>query len=1256
VLSGADMAGTHSHRERVNCFVTELTPSQLDSNLTPSQQKALSQERHLAVTANAGSGKTRVMVERYVRLFERHPDLGVQNIVAITFTENAGAELRKRILERVTELMADLPRNSQRRFRLARLRDTLPGAIIGTIHSFAARMLKAYPVEANVDASFGILQGADERLMRDDVIERVFFSTLEEAYANNEHPQILQLFRILGRTEVRNIVRTLMSKRSLAAKLREELLSKFDDEILALWRAELDPLLRYPLLARGVLADIEGNLTKRKEADDVRPLFAPYFAAKTPYDSAATFAQLAALLISDTGLHSFRVSKKSLAPDLENERREFIQFCRDNEALLRSLAPSEAEWESEHRQYLSILRAAVDLAERVMIEYESDKAAYGVLDFDDLVHRFERLLLEPRVCDELSRQFRFIMIDEYQDTDATQFELAKKLTKNLTASNLMVVGDPKQSIYGFRNADVSVFRETEEVILSQTFGSDAEHESIELVLTESEKHGSLSLAESFRMAPIPLAAINRVFRSVMVRNDGALVRDCEVEYSELVHGRAGDGLGGVEWICPSKADEAGDEDIGEYELIAQKIKSIVRGADPRYHIEDKEGVRAPRYRAPRYDDIAILLRSRTPLPLIERELRALSIPFVVAKGAGFFLQQEILDSISYLSFLIAPHDDLSLVATLRSPFFALSDVDLYQISAHSSERPLSFWERLQQYAAFSNREILTRAVKQLSANLAIAGRTSASFLLGKIFEETAIYATLSARADGRQKIANLEKLLGMARASDASGFQGLFDFVERARYLIDEDEKESQADSVKTRDAVQIMTIHAAKGLEFPIVILPQLQRNFTYDKSGMLEPELGMHIRIPEADRQPFIAEHLRERSQSRTVAEEKRILYVAMTRAKDHLILCSTLPKKQPSTNWLAWISAAFPEVFEPEVSEIVVNEGILHYDGATRTTLEERLTFALPFIRSASVILDSTDGAETIALPSFEPRYLGLVSSSLKGARYSATQLLRYKECPTKYFLSYNLGIPEEPKLALDVDEVSNEKISGSLLGQVVHLLFAKLEVIAPKGALDEAAFDREIRSIFFVLEVWEGRDELSQIAKQHVQRFLRSPVAMEVLNAKEHFAEYSLQTQSADANILFGIIDRLYRTPDGIWNILDYKTERSTEHTSEARYEFQMRFYAYLVNRLFPDQQEIRAKLFYTHTGDVTDYVFQAKDFAEFEQIASSIIEKINRDANVSELMLLERNLDHCRDCRFADEAGKCVVLKANAHSGQVAEFA
>ncbi|HEX5317188.1 MAG TPA: UvrD-helicase domain-containing protein, partial [Candidatus Kapabacteria bacterium] len=467
------------------------------------------------------------------------------------------------------------------------------------------------------------------------------------------------------------------------------------------------------------------------------------------------------------------------------------------------------------------------------------KTEYGLLDFDDLIEKLQRLFDDVRVLEELSSEFRFLMIDEYQDTDESQFELVRLLTENFESrSNLAVVGDPKQAIYTFRNADAGIFHQTKNAIRAQPLSADSLEESLALSLLPEEELGWITLGETFRMTPAPLAVINRLFRSVMQESSSVPTTG----YSDLIHGRMEGILSGrVEWICPlapkrmknsaeeategsSEAnDEENEEEIeiaSEASLIALKIRGIV--SDPEYLVESDKVLRRAAY-----EDIAILLRSRTNLPALERALRVENIPYSVAKGAGFFTQPEILDITSYLTFLTAPSNDVALAAILRAPFFAVSDVELFQIAHHKSANrrklndPWSFWDQFQNYAAASGSNYLGRAVMQIRENLALAGRTSTAMLVEKIYAETGIFATLQAGPQAMQKIANLEKFLAQARSSDASGFSGLLDFVERIKYLTDSAEQESQADVPDGRGAVRIMTVHASKGLEFPIVILP---------------------------------------------------------------------------------------------------------------------------------------------------------------------------------------------------------------------------------------------------------------------------------------------------------------------------------------------------------------------------------------------------------------------------------------------------
>ena len=395
-------------------------------------------------------------------------------------------------------------------------------------------------------------------------------------------------------------------------------------------------------------------------------------------------------------------------------------------------------------------------------------------------------------------------------------------------------------------------------------------------------------------------------------------------YSDLIHGRDTTLEGRVEWICPcadaedrfpnASNSESGDEPLRdspdnreeranyeEVNLIARRIRSIV--LDPEYEVEDKA---APR-RA-RYEDIAILLRSRTHLSLLERALREANVPYGVAKGTGFYVQPEILNILSYVTFLTNPANDIALAAILRAPYFALSDVELFQVAHHESFRRRrtqtrwSFWDQFQDYGAHSGLPHLEHALSQLRENLALAGRTSAAQLVEKIYSETGIMAALVADPQSAQRIANLDKFLALARTTDASGFNGLIDFVERMQYLKESDERESQAELPDAIGLVRIMTVHEAKGLKFPIVILPFLQKKFRFEYTHLLDKELGLQITLPDGRDSSIVSTVISLRAKHAVIAEEKRIFYVAATRARDHLILSSTISENVEPHSWLS------------------------------------------------------------------------------------------------------------------------------------------------------------------------------------------------------------------------------------------------------------------------------------------------------------------------------------------------------------------
>jgi len=1243
---------------------------------TPSQNKALSTERHLAIMANAGSGKTSVLVERYIKLFECNADLSTRNVAAITFTENAASELRGRVLKEVSERLSDssIMADRTRRERLRRLRDSLPSAFIGTIHGFATRILKAYPVEANVDAAFAITTGADQRILAEEAISRVFYSALDEAYLLPDESELLRLFRKLGRQEVTELVRTLLRNRTRAKRIRERLLAKRDDEVLDFWRVQIEQALSivHDPAVKSNLLTISTCLKKGKTSEEFPALVHAYVGASGFFETALAFRRVVNKLIIGTGTLRANLIDFASAPlGLESEVTQLIARILPIRELLNACSESEDAYTKKHLEYLAMIRAVFALYDQVLEVYTSTKTEYSLLDFDDLIEKLGQLFEDKRVLEELSGEFRYLMIDEYQDTDESQFELVRLLTENFGArSNLAIVGDPKQAIYTFRNADAGIFHRTKDAILTQKLSAAALEESIELTLLPHEEFGLITLGETFRMMPMPLAAINRLFRSVMSTRDTVA---STTGYSDLIHGREEAIPGTVEWICPiapkrtkyseNSADRAGEEDsqgeengddaesVNEASLIARKIRGIV--SDPKYQVESKKVLRRAVY-----EDIAILLRSRTNLPALERALRAENIPYSVAKGAGFFVQPEILDITSYLTFLAAPSNEIALAAILRSPFFAISDVELFQIAYHESANrrrlhdPWSFWDQFQNFAETRSIPYLMRAVSQIRENLALAGRTSTALLVEKIYAETGIFATLQAGAQSAQKIANLEKFLARARISDASGFSGLLDFIERIKYLTESEEQESQADVPDGRGAVRIMTVHAAKGLEFPIVILPFLQKEFKFDHSHLLDKELGLQIRFPEREQTAIVAELIRERARAATIAEEQRIFYVAATRTRDHLLFSCAMPEHPKPDSWLAWAVEAFG--LSPDSEALHFEETIERYNSDLRMAQSEPIDLNIPLIRGIEDILITEELMPDEEIKHRGPVYLDALRIPQPTSRFSATQLLRYKECPTKYHLAYALGMPEDPKLAYDMepDEYS-ERVHGRLLGQVVHQLLEKIDHVAPAGKLDASRFELEALKILEAIGV-SDHSELSKYfiaAREHVTAFLTSPLSATVLSGTENHAEFSLQTSLESGDTLYGIIDRLFRDETGTWTILDYKTEaapNSAPHQkSIERYHFQLRFYAYLVHLFDPAAETIRGMLFFTSTGAVTEFTFGPSDFENFSKECSEIIRHVRSNEAVSDLRLMERNLSHCPECSFyKGEQGQCIVLAAD----------
>ncbi len=1156
--------------------------------LTSSQQLALNTSHHLSVTANAGSGKTRVLVERYIEILTSGKAF-VSEVVALTFTDKAASELRKRISEGVARKIAE-ETDQGKRDRLETIREQLAGAMIGTIHWFCKKILQEYPVEANVDASFTVVEGVDRKMLIEQSIKETFRSILNDEPYTAKREELFRVLRALGKPAVLRIVEQLVEHRELVQRWIgvDGLYSQPDDVVLARWRTHLSETVNNEVNDPQLLKDLRDlvDAASGRDALTVSVTYKAFIKTTEVNKRLLLLNELLAKLLTEGKLRKKLFGNKAVS--LLAAQAERLKKADD---VLSSLLTFVAQGnDDEHRLLLSQTRLLLELYQNVTERYAEKKFESAQLDFDDLQFHASELLRNDRVRKRLSQRFKYIMVDEYQDTNRLQYEILLPLVDNLARGNLFIVGDPKQSIYGFRNADVAVFERTK-------------HDISGIAGTTS----SVVLNDSFRLLRDIVAFVNLVFTPLMT----AKASEYDVAYEPLVRGRQNNASGSVELLLRDrvsngdKGEDDGTNPVSEGECIARRILQLHA---ERHEIFDKNEISHPI----QFRDIAILIRSRNGLGDIEEALIRHNIPYIVSSGVGYFQTQGIYDFYNYFCFLLNPDNDVALAGVLRSPFFNVSDAELFE--AGFGRRVVSLWDEIRsQRVAQKRLASLTNAIELLNVDLEIAARLPIAELVERIIAQTGYAGFVASTNRATQIMANIEKLKRLARRYEEQGFKTLYDFVGRLRRLIDEEEQEGQATIDVLADAVKIMTIHAAKGLEFPVVILPGLDRRVRDDSQPFLDEELGVAFSAGESERNP-LAEFLKRRSYQKTVAEEKRILYVACTRARDMLILSGELPKNRSTKNHLNWLldglglDDEIPDQtlrFQVSTSYLEVagdsyvrkaSDHLLHIKSIRPNDLtgSERVDTPIPHIeQSKRLLLDPL---------SFAPR----------GEMFSASKIRTYVECPAEYYLRYVAGLPTSNRRQVyrAVDDEQDVTIPAELRGRAFHHLMQHIDELT----IQPAALREELSSYL-------AQDSLSIISEPSIELDAIVNLVMNVTQSKfwnevkrgtETHTEFTVMSRLGD-NFLTGTMDRIYRDEKGVWNIVDYKTDAvvSSELKKKAQtYEAQLQFYALLIQKYFAADQ-VRAVLLFTALCDSPVWFsYSGSDMRDFEVELASTITRIH----------------------------------------------
>ena len=830
---------------------------------------AVDPAQNVVLEASAGTGKTRVLVERYVNLLLAGVD--PDNILAITFTRKAAAEMRTRIVERLKEASRSLQLD---RARWRDLRERLGDIAISTIDAFCLSLLREFPLEADVDPGFSLADDTEAARLMEESLDRTLRICRAQAGTIDD---VGLVFAQLGEQRLRVGLALLLDRRLVAPALLRRFLQQGPRDLTAAscCKHAADRLVRlFTELPGGAEAFLSDGPVRQPAfamlADDVRELCRHPDVSPPPVEVRVLIDRLRGYFLTQQGEPrkagfagtGYRAEDCASAASWKRHRQLAVE-----------LAPALAEVVRAFRRDLNVVmsRGVWRIFAVALTTYNQTLEAHALLDFAGVLERAVDLLKQmdefARSRYRLEARYHHVLVDEFQDTSRAQWELVELLVRSwgeglgVSAGSLspsiFVVGDRKQSIYGFRDAHVAVL--------------DDAAAFVQALRPDNQPRRAITV--SFRAVPRLLAFVNDVFDEVE-KADGR--RDA-FRYDERDRFPTG-----METDLPGEESPlgliAGGTVRATAGLAADEIVRLLASTTVR---DRSSGVRRPATPG----DIGILFRSRESHREFEAALERRGVSTFVYKGLGFFDAPEIQDAIALLRFLARPTSDLRAAAFLRSRLVRISDDGVRTLSPALAgavvdpQLPEAF-ERL----GAEDRRVLSSVRTAVSGWLRRVDRITPAELLAEALRETAY--TYELRGPRHlQARENLKKLGGMVRRIQNRGYATIERIAEHLDRLALGDESNAAIDAV---DAVSLMTVHAAKGLEFPIVFVVNIGRG-----TGNVRPPIRVGVdgsngaSIAIADYQSESDEDALAREREET----KRLLYVALTRARDRLYLSATM-----------------------------------------------------------------------------------------------------------------------------------------------------------------------------------------------------------------------------------------------------------------------------------------------------------------------------------------------------------------------------
>lgn len=1104
----------------------------MSKNPTPEQALAINTiKSNVSLLAGAGSGKTYVLMKRFVQILRADLSVNPTNIVAITFTRKAADEIKGRVRQAVGECVEQAQTDLER-LRWQEHLQKVESAPISTIHSLCSRILRDNPVETQLDPEFTILE--------DFEAQDFFKETLQQYLRKNikENAALRRLVQTYGVNSFVNQVTALGDK--LSELVRDDNLAepylKAKEELPTL-QQKLFAAVREVIEAREALgAKTKGRQTLTEAAgllDEMqKQLLAP-----EPDCS----------LLDASGV--VKVSGKALAAELTNLKNLRQEL---NHVILNAKGCDLVQdWLAVLQEFYACLSAR--------------KQENNVLFNDDLdLLAIEHLQKNEALRQKYQERYKYIMVDEFQDTNERQRQLIYLLCGNKLdgKNNLFIVGDVKQSIYRFRHADVSVFNKVKEDI-AQNAGQN------------------LGMKTNFRSTQSIVESCNTAFCQLM---------DLPKEEICLEH-HEGANTGGAKICLLQVPYKSKDDDLGakedKWQKEAEAIAAYLQQELPKVEPQFRPGASK-----------AILLRAMTHCEILRQTLQGYGINCVVVKGKGFYEQQEVLDILNLMAALHNRYASLELAGALRSNYFGLDDATLTQLFWQTeNDKPL--WDVLQAVGSGElqlnlppeQQALAMHAAERLRSMRQAAALMALPELFAQLWDELKPEFVLSQQENGPSKLANVKKLRRLAQQYCQTKQASLAEWLQNVKDLRASSSKEPAA-TVQADDALQIMTIHNSKGLEFDLVILPQLDKSVKGDTASIKylpgkEGEQGLlGIKVPDKEMQlqnSGVYELAKARDSELEEEESRRLLYVAMTRAQKQLLMVGTVAKEKlpeavialPSAKgWWQQLQAVYEADWEKQES-------------------------SCPWVRllradALSPAVAQQGEQQQLAL---EPLALAPLPAYAACGRtcFTASALQTYLHCQRQYYYQQVLVVPElEQTVAGEQAHELPASVTGSIVHKALELyngynaeaVFAiALDEFAPGAAATQA---KSMFDAYIVSDLYKALPKKQKRELEFVQPLQRELAAE-------------------------GVIDLLAFDEADNMIIVDYKTGTPPEPDEvKLGYAYQLALYKDAAEKLYPGKRVVRAELHFLQNMSVWQLPLDKSHLQEAVELCEEISGKGEED--------------------------------------------